>query len=68
MDIPAIRADLKLTQAQLAQQLAISPGHMGDIERGHRKLTIKLAARLEEISQRDDIVSAVVAERTGEAA
>lgn len=68
MQVSDIRTDMGLSQAALADKLGVSPGHIGDIERGHRKLTINLAAKLEALSGRDDIVAAVVAEKTGEAA
>lgn len=63
MDIAEIRSSLGLTQAAFAARLGVSPGHVGDLERGHRKLTIKLAIRLEEISERPGIVDAVVSQR-----
>lgn len=68
MDLAEIRTSLNLTQAALAARLGISPGHVGDLERGHRKLTIKLAAKLEEISQRPGIVDAVVSQKRDDAA
>lgn len=66
MQVAAIRKDLCLSQAAFAEKLGVSPGHIGDIERGHRKLTIELASRLEALSGRVGIVAAVVAEKTGE--
>lgn len=63
MDLPALRARLNLTQAGLAEKLGVSPGHIGDIERGHRKLTLSLAAKLEHLSGDAGIVEQVVAER-----
>lgn len=63
MDIAEIRKSLGLTQAVFADRLGISPGHIGDLERGHRKLTIELAAKIEEISKRTGIVDAVVSQR-----
>lgn len=65
--ITAIRKGKGLTQAQFAAALEISPGHVGDIERGARKPSIKLAVRMEEILQVPGIVAAVVAEKTGDA-
>lgn len=67
MDIAKIRDDVGLTQAQLAEQLGISPGHMGDIERGHRRLTIKLAAKMERVTKRKGIVKSVVDEQSSTA-
>lgn len=67
MDVASIRKDLNLTQAQFAQALGVSPGHVGDLERGHRRLSIKLAAKLEDLTHRRDIVSAVVAQKKGDA-
>lgn len=68
MQIADIRSDLGLSQAMLAEKLGVSPGHIGDIERGHRKLTIELAAKLEALSGKSGIVAFVVAEKTGSAA
>lgn len=68
MDVTAIRTDMGLSQASLAEKLGVSPGHIGDIERGHRKLTIALASKLEALSGREGLVAAVVAEKTAAAA
>lgn len=63
MDVAQIRSGLGMTQAELAVALGVSPGHVGDIERRHRKLTIKLAAKLESLSGVGGIVDEVVAEK-----
>lgn len=63
MDIAEIRTSLGLTQAAFAERLGVSPGHVGDLERRHRRVTIKIAAKLEEISGRSGLVDAVVAEQ-----
>lgn len=68
MDLTAIRKELGLTQAQFAALLGISNGYIGDIERDRRKVSLKLAAKLEEVTGRQGYVARVVAEKTGEAA
>lgn len=68
MDIAASRKAKGLTQASFAQALGISPGHVGDIERGWRKPSLKLARRMEEMLEVSGIVAAVVAEKTRAAA
>lgn len=65
MDLPALRKRLDLTQAKLAERLGVSPGYVADIERGHRPLTLELAAKLERLSGEGGIVQAVVDERIG---
>lgn len=67
MDVTALRKGLNLTQEQFAAALGVSPGHVGDLERGRRKLSIPLAAKLEKLADRPGIVAAVVAEKTGAA-
>jgi transcriptional regulator with XRE-family HTH domain len=70
--IIAARTALGLTQAAFAEKLGVSPGHIGDLERGHRTLSLKLAVKLQELvdpnSEDRPIVAAVVAELTGRAA
>lgn len=64
MEIDTIREELSLTPAELARKLGVSDGHIADLKSGRRKLSIKLAARLEALSGRKDIVAAIVAEKT----
>jgi transcriptional regulator with XRE-family HTH domain len=68
MDLVQIRTDLNLTQAALAAKIGVSPGYVADIERGHRKLTIRVAALLEAACECKGLVDAVVAEKRSEAA
>lgn len=62
MDLAAVRARHGWTQADLAGKLKCSPGHVGDIERGHRRLTVELAARLEQATGETGYVAVVAAE------
>lgn len=62
-----IRKDLGFTQATLADALNVSPGYIGDIERGHRGLSLKLAMRLETVTKHP-FVSEYMATKTGQAA
>ncbi len=64
MDVTSLRKSLGLTQAEFAVRMGVSPGHVGDLERGHRRLSIPLAARLEELTGQQGLVAAVVAEKT----
>lgn len=66
MELVAIRTELGLTQAAMAEKLGVSPGYIGDLERDHRKLSIGLAAKLEALSGRKGIVDAVVARKTAD--
>jgi transcriptional regulator with XRE-family HTH domain len=43
----ALRKDNGFTQATFAKALGVSPGYIGDIERGHRFVSLKLAMRME---------------------
>lgn len=64
MNIVALRTDLKLTQTEFAHQLGVSPGYIGDIERGRREVSLNLAARIEATFKCAGVVDAVVAEKT----
>lgn len=66
MDFEAIRRDLGLTPSEMARKLGVSTGHIADLQSGRRRLSLKLAAKLE--AERPGIVAAVVAEKTGQAA
>lgn len=68
MDIASIRKGMKLSQAEFAEALGVSPGYVGHIETGVRKPSLKLAARIEELAGVQGVVAAVVAEKTGRAA
>jgi transcriptional regulator with XRE-family HTH domain len=68
MDIVALRTDLKLTQTEFAHQLGVSPGYIGDLERGRREVSLTLAAKIEQTFKLPGVVAAVVAEKTGQAA
>lgn len=67
MDIASIRKDMKLTQAQFAEGLGISHAYVGHLETGHRKLSIKVAAKIEKFSGKKGFVAQVVAEKTADA-
>lgn len=66
MDFDAVRKELNLSPAEMARKLGVSTGHVADLQSGRRKLSLKLAARLE--PDVPGLVAAVVAEKTGEAA
>lgn len=68
MELVTIRTELGLTQEVLAERLGVSPGHIGDLERGRRHLTLDLVSKLEKLAGRPGIVAAFVAEKLGDAA
>ena len=59
-DVIAIRTGLGISQSEFATSLGISEGYVGDIERGHRQVSIRVADALERLTGRDDLVAAVV--------
>jgi plasmid maintenance system antidote protein VapI len=61
MDFNEIVSPLKLTPAELSRRLEVSDGHVHDLMSGRRKLSIKMAARLEKLAKRKGIVAAVAA-------
>lgn len=63
MDFKQIVAPLNLSNAELSRRLGVSDGHIADLKKGRRKLSIPLAARLEVLAEREDIVAAVAAEK-----
>lgn len=67
MDITALRKGLGLTQVEFAGALGVSPGHVGDLERGRRNLSLPLAAKLETLTGKS-LVDELVAQKTGRAA
>jgi plasmid maintenance system antidote protein VapI len=64
MDFNSIIAPLDITPAELARRLEISDGHVWDLKGGRRKLSLKIAAKLEGVTGRTDIVAEVVKART----
>lgn len=68
MDLKAIREKMNLTQAEFAARLGVSHGYVGHLETGHRRPSLKLAARIEQMSGARGLVDSVVAEKTGQAA
>lgn len=68
MDIASIRKGLNLSQAEFAAELGISHKYVSHLERGVRKPSLNLAARIERLGGVRGLVEARVAEKTGEAA
>jgi transcriptional regulator with XRE-family HTH domain len=64
MELVALRNSLNLTQAAFAEKLGVSPGYIGDLERGHRGLSLKVAARLDALTGKTNFVSQVVDRKT----
>lgn len=64
MNLAAIRARHNWTQAQLAEKLGVSPGHIGDLESSppRRRMTVAMAARLEAITGETGLVQSVASE------
>lgn len=61
-----IVADLDLTPTELSRALGVSDGHVHDLKNGRRAISLKLAAKLERLTNREGIVSAVVAKKTAQ--
>lgn len=55
---------LAIPPAEMARRLEVSDGHVWDLKKGRRPLTIKMAAKLEKVLDRDDIVARVVEQQT----
>ena len=64
MDIASIRAALALTQGQFAERVGTTAVYIAHIERGRRKPSLKLAARIEKEFGVYGLVAARVAEKT----
>jgi plasmid maintenance system antidote protein VapI len=64
MDFNSIIAPLDITPAELARRLEISDGHVWDLKGGRRKLSLKIAAKLEGVTGRTDIATIVARPRT----
>lgn len=64
MDIATIRKGLKLTQAEFAALLGISHKYVSHLEVGERRPSLRLAARIEEVSGVQGLVASVVADKT----
>lgn len=63
-DIATLRKSLDLTQAQFAAALGISHKYVSHIEKGVRKPSLKLAAKIERLSGVEGLVQARVDEKT----
>lgn len=64
MDVDSIIESLDITPAELARRLGVSDGHVGDLKSGRRRLTLKVARKLELISGKTGIVDEVVRRET----
>jgi plasmid maintenance system antidote protein VapI len=62
MTFSEIVKPLDLTPTELSKKLGVSDGHVHDLLSGRRRLTIKVAARLEKVAKRKGIVAAVAAQ------
>lgn len=64
MDLPALRKrnGRDWSQADLARELGVSPGYVGDLENGRRHLTIPLAVKLERATGETGLVEIVASE------
>jgi transcriptional regulator with XRE-family HTH domain len=63
----AIRKGQGLTQAELAEKIGVSPGYIGDIERGYRHVSLNLAMKLEAATE-IPVVAEYLAAKSGQAA
>jgi plasmid maintenance system antidote protein VapI len=63
MDFNQIISGLDLTSADLSRALKVSDGHIADLKSGRRKVSLTMAARLEDLTKRRDLVARVAAEK-----
>lgn len=68
MDIASIREGLGYTQAAFAEKLGTTAAYIAHIEKGRRKPSLRLAAKIEKAFGVYGLVAARVAEKTQEAA
>lgn len=68
MDIEALLRKVASTSVDQARALGVSDGHIADLKSGRRKLSLPLAARIEDLTQEGGLVSAIVSEKTRPAA
>lgn len=61
MDVATLRKALRLTQAEFAAQLGTSAAYIGHLETGHRKPSLKLAAKIERLTGARGFVEVVAA-------
>lgn len=65
MDLKKIRSDRGQTQEAFAEDLSVSQSHVADMERGRRKVSLKVATRLVELTGDPGILAGFIEERTG---
>lgn len=63
MDFNTIVAPLNLSNAELSRQLGVSDGHIADLRSGRRSMSLRLAAKLEALTDRTGLVAAVAVEK-----
>jgi plasmid maintenance system antidote protein VapI len=64
MDINDIIRDLDITPTELARRIGVSDSYVFDLKSGRRKLTLRVASKLETLTKRKGIVAAVVKAKT----
>jgi plasmid maintenance system antidote protein VapI len=68
MDVSALIDSVDMPLAELARRMGVSDGHVFDLKSGRRRLTVKMAAKLEAALERPGIVDDVLAAMRREAA
>jgi plasmid maintenance system antidote protein VapI len=66
MGFNEIVSDLNLNPTELSRALGVSDGHVHDLKNGRRRISLKLAVKLEKLTKRRGIVAAVVAQKTAQ--
>lgn len=61
MDFKSLSDELGLSPGEMARELGVSTGHVADLRKGRRKLSLKLAAKLE--SKRPGLIADVLARK-----
>jgi len=62
MDFKLLQDRLSLSSADMARRLGVSDGYVADLRSGRRKLSLRLAAQLEELTG-EPVVASVLARK-----
>lgn len=67
MDIAKLIDEIAPTPAEAARKLGISDGHIHDLRKKRRRLTLRMAAKIEAVTGRRDVVQEVAADEAARA-
>ncbi|WP_431490937.1 hypothetical protein [Paraburkholderia fungorum] len=60
MDVPALLDSLEIKPAELARRVGVSDGHIWDLKSRRRRLTLKLAKKIEDATGVDGFIDAAI--------